>query len=515
MVDSKLHRDTIANLLGALLPVAITLATVPAYLHFIGAERYGVLALASVLLGYFGLFEFGTGEASARYVAAYSESPAKTREAVFWTVFTINAVLGGVAGFVLWATGFYLVNLLHISSQMRSELLPALPWLGIAVPLVTTITVLSGALDGRQQFITSNLLRLVGDCTYQIVPLLVAVFHGPHLAWLLGSAVLARALTMAFLFVGCWRQVPLSGLPSVAVAHLREVLFFGSWATLSGLLYPLLKTLDQVVIGVLRGPVAVTYYSIPYQFSTKLVVVPNSIVRSLFPRLAMRSRKDAIELARRSLTAIIAVTTPLCVLSIIALSPFLRWWLGPGVPHSSNLAGELLVVGAWLTGCIALSGKLLVAQGRPDLVAKVHIAEIIPFSAVLWIAVRVAGIEGAALVWVLRSAAETLLLFWLASLSWRTAKSLLVPGGLLLTSVLCAEVAGEDIRWHATLGILLLLLTGAWALRQIPTMKQRFQVAISSLGNSPRPTAAESASSSMPGSIPRFFRGTAEHERSQ
>jgi len=499
MVDNRLHRDTVANLGGALLPVALTFVTIPPYLRLIGAERYGVLALASVLLGYFGIFEFGTGEASARYIAAHSASSPRKRETVFWTVFTINAALGGGTGLLLWAVGHYLLRVLHISSQMRSELLPAIPWLAAAVPLVTTITVLSGALDGRQQFVTSNLLRLFGDCTCQVVPLLVAIFHGPHLAWLLASAVLARGFSMVLLFVACWRQVPLSGLPCVDIGHVREVLLFGGWATISGVIYPLLKTADQFVIGVLRGPIAVTYYSIPYQCATKLVIVPNSIVRSLFPRLAMRSPTDAVDLARRSLSGIVALTTPLALVSILALSPFLSWWLGPTVARSSHLVGELLIVGSWLTGCIALSGKLLVSQGRPDLVAKVHAAEIVPFFAVLWFAVRVAGIEGAALVWVLRSAAETLLLFWLAKLSWRAVSSLLTPSALLITAIACAEIARRDTRLLVILGILLLLVTCAWALRQIPRVHQRLKVSITSLWNSRRPPEVDNASSAVSG----------------
>ena len=44
-------RNTAYNIASALVPIAVSLLTVPAYIHAIGEERYGVLALIAMLLG--------------------------------------------------------------------------------------------------------------------------------------------------------------------------------------------------------------------------------------------------------------------------------------------------------------------------------------------------------------------------------------------------------------------------------------------------------------------------------
>lgn len=54
---SAVARNTLWNIFGTGLPVLLALVTFPVLIHGIGTERFGVLAVAWVVLGHFGLFD--------------------------------------------------------------------------------------------------------------------------------------------------------------------------------------------------------------------------------------------------------------------------------------------------------------------------------------------------------------------------------------------------------------------------------------------------------------------------
>src|SRR5437667_9981787 len=93
---------TAANLGGAIVPTVVSLVTIPLYIHLIGQERYGVLVLIWLLVGYFRLFEGGLGSATAQRIAALAAASGEARARVFWTALLLNGSFGLLGGIVLW-----------------------------------------------------------------------------------------------------------------------------------------------------------------------------------------------------------------------------------------------------------------------------------------------------------------------------------------------------------------------------------------------------------------------------
>ena len=77
--------------------------TVPLYLDVVGIDRYGVLTICRVVLGYLGFLDLGLGPAVPQKIAAVGESNTEAAEAVFWTAMWLSLAAGLIGAILLFA----------------------------------------------------------------------------------------------------------------------------------------------------------------------------------------------------------------------------------------------------------------------------------------------------------------------------------------------------------------------------------------------------------------------------
>ncbi|HJS91188.1 MAG TPA: flippase [Steroidobacteraceae bacterium] len=458
-------RNTLYNLAGSLVPLLVALVTIPLYIHQIGAARYGVMAIVWVLLGYFGLLDLGLSRATSNQIAQLHEGPARDRAEVFWTACLMNSALGMFGGLMLYLIGRPLLGgWLKMSPELHSEALAVLPWISASVPVATVTGVLAGALEGRRLFGTLNVLQAAGTILFQAVPLAAAFLISPKLQVIVPVAVLVRAVSSLPLAWTAKTSLDLR-YPRIRVGHMKRLLAYGTWVTLTNLLTPFLESLDRFFIGIVISAPAVAYYAVPFSLVSRTQVLPKALSRTIFPYLSAENPQQARNRALESVITLAATMIPIAVLTMFLLQPFLRVWVGAGFAARAAVVGETLLCGIWLNGLASVPYAMLQAQGRPDIVAKFHVAELLPYVALLWFGLHEFGLVGAAAAWALRVAMDALLLFWAANLGLELVKRL-VPGALL---VFCAWVCVRIIpatfySARAAAGVLLIVTAGAWCL---------------------------------------------------
>lgn len=467
-------RNSLYNLTGSLLPTVVTIFTVPVYLRLIGVDRYGILVIVWVLLGYFGVFDLGLSRATAQRIAALRHTEPSKRAEVFWTALMLNMIFGVIGGLLLWPVSrIYFRTFLHIAGPLKLEILATVPWLVAALPVLTITGVLYGALQGCERFKELNVCRMLELILSQLLPLIVVWFHGPDLAWLVPAALLGRILVFVILFAQCYRHVPLNMALSVRRDLIVPLFRFGGWVTLTGFIGPLLTTLDRFLIGSIAGLKAVTYYTVPFSLISRVATLPGSLSDTLFPRFSATSEEERHRLMGEAVRVLSVIMTPLIIASILIINPFLTWWVGPDVARNAVFAGEIIALGFWFNGLAYIPFARIQAQGRPDLIAKCHLAELIPYLVFLTFALHTWGVSGAALAWSLRVIVDAILLFLLCRVAPRGFIALLPPLLFLgLASVAVFVFSPTSIfRW--TVGTIALLGCLAWGWSAAPASVKR------------------------------------------
>ena len=464
-----LRRNALVNLLGQIIAVVISLATVPPLLRLVGDARYGVLLLVWVLLGYFSFFDLGVSQATNQRMATLRDANPGERSRLLWTALSMNGGLGLVAAAILYAVGYLVLGrFASIDETLRMESLRALPWIAMALPVNLIASVLGGALQGREAFASVTVVNILGQLMAQCFPLLVAWRWSRSLELLIPAALVARGVTALLLGAACRVLVPLRGVPRYDGVLGRKLLGYGGWVTVSAVVGPIMSSLDRVVIAGIAGSEAVTYYGVPQGLAQRLLMLPNSLSAALFPRFASSVPEQRDALSEVSVRILASVMTPAIVAGMFLVGPFLRIWISPAFAAKATLAAQIILAGVWMNGLALIAHSSLQARGRPDLVAKAHAVELPVYIAILAGSLYQWGVAGAAIAWTVRVTGDAAVLFALGGYLLRLGRRLAVPVLLLALSLAAARaLAGAPIAEGAT-GAALLLVAFGWGLRHFP-----------------------------------------------
>jgi len=408
----RLTVNVLWNLLGTGVPLLVGLVAVPPLIHALGTARFGVLSLAWVVVGYFGFFDLGLGRAMTQLIARKvgnceeSEIPSVVRSGM-----ACMALLGIAGGLVVAALSPWLVGYkLAIPEHLRAETLNAFYLLASSIPIVIITTGLRGILEGRHRFDVVNIVRApLGALTY-LGPLAVLPFSN-ELPPVVATLVAGRIVSCAAYAALCLRLYPeLARRVEHDASHIRQLLAFGGWITLSNVAGPLLLYLGRLALALLVSAEAVAYFSTPYDVVVSLLLIPGLFASVLFPMITETFQRDHASvrtLYRQWLRNTGLVMFPLALLTFLIARPALALWINEAFSEQSYRVAQLLAVGVFINSFGYISQALIQAYGRPDLTAKLHVAELIAYVPYLWWLVETHGIEGAAIAWVVRVTIST------------------------------------------------------------------------------------------------------------
>jgi O-antigen/teichoic acid export membrane protein len=425
---------TAYTLAGQVTALALALLTIPSYLGTVGEARFGVLAIAWLLIVYFGLFDLGLGAAAAQRLARLAPDDRAAQAPLFWSALLTGLLVSTIGALGLWPLAHGLLShALPMDAVLREELLAGLPWLLMTVPVVTACNILTGALQARERFLELSLAAVLGSAGLQALPLLTALYVSPRLDLLLLSTLAGKVGTAVYLALCCQRHVTRQ-LPVIwRLDAVRDLLQFGGWTSVTAVVGPMMVVLDRLVIGATLGARSVSHYTIPFQLAERTTVLAAALSYTLLPRMARAGTTPEREaLALGALRLLATLMTPLVALAMVLVGPFLGWWVNDELAAISTPVALVLLAGFWVNSLAFVPYTLLQSAGRPDIIARCHLAELLPYLGLLFLGLQHGALVGAAAAFALRAAVDFVLLAHFGGLLARSGGVLLPGAGLLL-----------------------------------------------------------------------------------
>lgn len=414
MLDRRHLAHIVLNIASMAIPMLVGVAVVPGLIAQLGSERFGTLVLAWSLIGYFGLLDLGLGKGLTQYLARQQAggTPVTDQAATASAARRIMLLIGFGWAALLAAGTPWIGSLFRIPAPMHAELQQAWLILALNLPLMMWSACSIGALEARSRFTVITCIRLPQGVATFLLPWALA-HHTDDLRALIAALLLVRMVTAVLL--AWWARLEFHARRAMPTGHLRGLLAFGGWLTVSNLVGPLLSYFDRFVIAALLSTKAVTQYTVPFDALTRLPTVATAMMSVLFPLLAhaqalrQQTSSAVTDLLQSATQLLLAFWLPGIVL-LTFLGPWILHAWVPTLAEASTPVWHWLAVGVAVNGFAHLPYSLLQSAGRTDQIARIHLYELPLYAIGLWWGLSQGGIVGAAMAWSLRVVVDCVLL---------------------------------------------------------------------------------------------------------
>ena len=180
--------------------MAVGVLAIPPLVHSLGVERFGVLSLAWIVIGYFSLFDLGMGRALTKLEPKNRQRGRRFHSSAGLDSLFLMLALGFTGGLITLGISPWLVyKALKVAPVLQVETLRSFQLLAASIPLVTVTSGLRGILEAHQRFRILNFIRiptsifsfagplLVLPFSHSLVPVIVQGFKTPlhysHCHW--------------------------------------------------------------------------------------------------------------------------------------------------------------------------------------------------------------------------------------------------------------------------------------------------------------------------------------------
>jgi len=399
--------------------MVVALFTIPLLINGLGVERFGILMLLWLVVGYFGIFDLGIGRSTTKFVAeAVSLGEQSDIPLLVWTPLALQVVLGIIGGGILALITPWLVEeILNIPDSLQAESRQAFLILSLSLPFILCTSGARGVLEGLRKFGLVNGIRIPASIFTFVAPIGVLVFS-QNLFYIAAALVTGRIVVMIIHVLACFRSVPGLGRPQIPERSLAaKLLGYGGWLTVTNVVGVLMALgyIDRFMISALLDLSDVAYYSTSFEAVNKLLLPVAGLLGVLFPVFSAYAKDHQEKLSRlyrQAVKIVMASMLPVIMIILTFAEPGLTIWLGAEFAHEAALILQMTGIGVLISAISSVPMGVLQATGQPAIACKLTLVELPVYILLCFVLTSQWGITGTAATWITWQIVHTTMLFW-------------------------------------------------------------------------------------------------------
>ena len=477
MIRPSLKLNILASYASQIYLVVISIAILPVYMKYMGAEAYGLVGFFAMLQGLFNLLDFGLTPTISRQTAQYNagvETALGFRQLFrsLSLIFSCIALIGG--GLLFYFDSYIATHWLKFESLNVSDVLFCLEIMAVCVALRWMTGLYRGVISGFERIVWLSVSSIVIATLRFPGVLLYMYFFGFTVKSFFVFQLIVAVLEFAILAFKAQILLPKlnqSARIGWSLQPVKPLLSFALTIAFTSSVWVLLTQLDKFVLSGILPLSEYGYFTLAVLVAGGILQIGAPISSAIMPRMARlhgeqnHAELKAIYIGATEFVAVIVVTAGI-VLAMLA-KPVLYVWTGDAflaektapILQLYTLGNAVLVLGAFPYYLQYAKGNL-----RLHFIGNL-VTAIVLIPAIIW-AAKNYGAIGAGWAWL--SIQLAYLIFWVSyvhkviepriNLQWFKAFLPSVCSVSLLCGVVMYSVSFSQQRGVALLQIVLVSL---------------------------------------------------------
>lgn len=416
------------NFGGSILPIISTLLSVPIFLEIFGPERYGVLTLFWLLVGYLGLLDLGLGPTLTILLARQKNNSSTFRNRYLRAAIAISILIGiSTSIFILISLDKTSVKHLGITEILYTEFEYEIYLLIFIIPLSTVSSVLTGALAANEKFFSINFSIITSTVLFQWLPIFFALLFQPKVKFIIYAVVFAKLIQFIILCSALRLDPDLLDFKKISKRDVKVVLGLGKWISLIKVFSPAMSATDRFIISSSLGVGPLALYNLPYQIAEKIVLFASMITNLLVPKFSKRDEAYKSSVGQASQLILVWVSITANLVGGLFIYRFLEIWISDLTRDDYEIVPSLLVLGFSLNILAHVPSTHMMTNNKSHVSALLLMAEFPAYLMLSFYLTFKYGITGAAGALVVRVLVDTIIVGAISGVTFERRVGIYLP----------------------------------------------------------------------------------------
>ena len=394
---------------GAGIPLIAAVLSIPTIRAYCSPDDFSALVICWTLIGYLGLLDLGISRAMTYFASLYK----REKNEIGIGILAINGLLLGTIIFIIICTASEIAQIF-----LKDTIVVDIRLFVVLVGISIILNIFRGFIDGLEYFGTSALIKSITHASLFAIPIILIKIGFWSLNFTLTLYLLSRLFCLFIvlfrLYIGnLHHHSPKIIISQYHFKSIKTFIRYGSGTFISSIVGPLMVYGDRFVINLFLGPVALSSYFVIQEAITKTLILSSSIFTVYQPKFTMNGEEWVAHNFRKLELKLTLLFLLFYSLVSIYFHHLVSWWIGDSIENLQSLI-FIFSIGLFFNSIAQMSNSVLLGFGRSEVVARIHIFELVIYIPILLLLLIKFGLIGAALAWAIRSFIDLILLRLLA-----------------------------------------------------------------------------------------------------